>query len=532
MLAGYLTDRPSQMHLILLHGYLLQGTGSNIYVANIAKAWRSQGHAVTVVCQDPGAKHLDFVDQVIASGEKLPSQPPNPGNIRVVVPDIKGLLPVYVFDRYEGYQVKTIPEMTRKECETHIEMTGAVLHGVAKQGASHVLANHALFGPVIAKRALAGTDVPYDVKIHGSAIEYTLVPYPEWLEYAVEGLSDARWVYVGTRYVKNRVLDVFSEHRQALALDSRLHIVSPGMDPDIFKLSKDFGASKENFLENINRMARSNAKGRRHRAVALRAEGDENHRHERLVRAGEAYDQRAVDSDLAGKWPDVRLDEPLILYFGKFLPAKGVGEILLSVPAVLSNHPKARFVFVGFGSYREHLEGMIQGLLHGDRKLFAACARAGDFVEIGNPGDWFRPLGPHERDRITVTGILDHEALSVLLPLASLTIVPSKWPEAFGMVAVEAMAAGVLPLCNDHAGLRDVIETVADISPEIAELMRLDRSQFVAQLPGKIDAALNFLYPNGYADHRHRQKISLKLRRISVENFSWDGIARKLISPD
>jgi len=520
------------MHLILLHGYLLQGTGSNIYVANIAKAWQRQGHAVTVMCQDPGAKSLSFVDQFIGPGEMLPPQPPKPGNIRVVVPDIKGLLPVYVFDRYEGYQVKTIPEMTHIECETHIEITGTVLHRVAKQGASHVLANHALFGPVIAKRALTGTDVPYDVKIHGSAIEYTLVPYPEWMQYAVEGLSGARRLYVGSRYVKNRVLDVFSEHRQALSLDNTLHIVPPGMDPDIFKFSNAFGPSKENFLKNINRMIRSNGKGRCHRAVSLPDDGDENHSHEMLVRAGEEYNQRAVDSDLAEKWPDVHPDEPLILYFGKFLPAKGVGEILLGVPAVLSNHPKVRFVFVGFGSYREHLEGMIQGLLQGDRKLFSACARAGDFVEIENLDDWFRPLAPHERDRITVTGILDHEALSVLLPLASLTIVPSKWPEAFGMVAVEAMAAGVLPLCNDHAGLRDVIETVAAVSQEIADLMRLDRAEFVAQLPGKIHTALNFLYPNGYADHSHRQKISRKLRRISVENFSWDGIARRLINPN
>jgi len=37
---------------VLLHGYLLQGTGSNIYVANIAKAWQNQGHGVSVVCQD------------------------------------------------------------------------------------------------------------------------------------------------------------------------------------------------------------------------------------------------------------------------------------------------------------------------------------------------------------------------------------------------------------------------------------------------------------------------------------------------
>ncbi len=69
------------MHLILLHGYLLSGTGSNIYVANVAKAWKKQGHAVTVVCQDPGARTLPFVDEYIDSGDALPASPPNPGRI-------------------------------------------------------------------------------------------------------------------------------------------------------------------------------------------------------------------------------------------------------------------------------------------------------------------------------------------------------------------------------------------------------------------------------------------------------------------
>ena len=97
------------------------------------------------------------------------------------------------------------------------------------------------------------------------------------------------------------------------------------------------------------------------------------------------------------------------------------------------------------------------------------------------------------------------------------------------MVAVEAMAAGVLPLCNDHAGLRDVIEAVETHDPEIAALMRLDRANFVDQLPIKIESALNFLYPAGFSNHHHRQTIAEKLRRISVEQFSWDGIARQLI---
>lgn len=517
------------MHLILLHGYLLQGTGSNIYVANVAKAWQGQGHAVTVVCQDYKAKSLTFVDHYIGPGEKIPSDPPEPGSLRVIVPDINRLLPVYVFDHYEGFRVKTIPEMTADECETHIEMTAAVLRKVAMQEGSHVLANHALFGPVIARRALTDTGIPYDVKIHGSAVEYTLVPHPEWMPYAVEGLHGARHIFVGTRYVKNRTLEVFASYQKQLALEDKLHIVPPGMDPEIFKLSESYESDMDRFLENVDNMIQENGNGRRTFQNSLSYDGDDRTHHDLLLRAGERYNQRAVDADLLAKWPRIEAHEPIILYFGKFLPAKGVGEVLVTVPTVLSKIPQVHFVFVGFGSYREHLEGMLQGLIQGDSEMFKACARAGEFVEIQHLEDWFRPLTSQESDRITVTGILNHEALGSLLPLASLTIVPSKWPEAFGMVAVEAMAAGVLPLCNDHAGLRDVIETVNAVSPEIADLMRLDRAEFVTQLPEIIHSALNFLYPNGYDEHTHRRMVSRRLRRISVKHFSWDRIAKMLI---
>ena len=216
------------MHLILLHGYLLQGTGSNIYVANIAKAWKNQGHAVTVVCQDPASANLGIVDEFYGPGEDIPSKPPGDDSVRVVVPDIGGLLPVYVFDRYDGYRVKTIPEMSDQECETHIEMTSNILRKVAEQGASLVLANHALFGPIIANRALAGLAVPYDVKVHGSAVEYTLVPHPELMHYAVDGLQNARRIIVGTQYVKNLGRDLFSSSFQT-SVPSAKHFQMPSI---------------------------------------------------------------------------------------------------------------------------------------------------------------------------------------------------------------------------------------------------------------------------------------------------------------
>ena len=43
-----------------------------------------------------------------------------------------------------------------------------------------------------------------------------------------------------------------------------------------------------------------------------------------------------------------------------------------------------------------------------------------------------------------------------LLPLADVTVVPSIFPEAFGMVAAEAAAAGSPPLVARHSGLAEV----------------------------------------------------------------------------
>ena len=61
------------------------------------------------------------------------------------------------------------------------------------------LANHLVMGPVVLARALDG--VPYAVKVHGSALEYTVKPHPErFLPYAREGLAPARAVLVGSRH--------------------------------------------------------------------------------------------------------------------------------------------------------------------------------------------------------------------------------------------------------------------------------------------------------------------------------------------
>ena len=60
-------DEP--MRILLWHGYLLGGTGSNVYTRQLARAWSRAGHDVTVFCQDPAPERYDL------------------GGARVIVPD-------------------------------------------------------------------------------------------------------------------------------------------------------------------------------------------------------------------------------------------------------------------------------------------------------------------------------------------------------------------------------------------------------------------------------------------------------------
>ena len=66
---------------------------------------------------------------------------------------------------------------------------------------------------------------------------------------------------------------------------------------------------------------------------------------------------------------------------------------------------------------------------------------------------------------MVLTGRLEHEELAPLLAASEAQIVPSTFPEAFGMVAVEAAACGALPVVADHSGLGEVRAILADAVP-------------------------------------------------------------------
>ena len=132
------------MRVLLWHGYLLGGTGSNVYTRSLAKAWSRLGHEVVVFCQEP---HPELYDLDGAT---------------VVRPDLGGgPLPVFVLDRYEDLEARYLQDVSREEREAFVERNAAAVR--AELPADFLLVNHVLLGAPVS--AAVGT--AFAVNAHG-----------------------------------------------------------------------------------------------------------------------------------------------------------------------------------------------------------------------------------------------------------------------------------------------------------------------------------------------------------------------------
>src|ERR1044072_1320760 len=198
------------MRVLLFHGYMLRGTGSNIYNVNLAQALARLGHEVHLLCQDR---------EVRLEGVEIHN------------PDIHGLLPVYVKDPYEGFEVKAFPELTEAELDRYIEANVAAVREVAAAagGVDAALANHLVMGPAILARAGVA---PFAAKIHGSALEYTSKTHPRVLPYAREGMEAAAGVLVGSGHTAESLWTALPDVPD---LRDKTRLGPPGVDIEEFR---------------------------------------------------------------------------------------------------------------------------------------------------------------------------------------------------------------------------------------------------------------------------------------------------------
>ena len=411
------------MRILLWHGYLLGGTGSNVYTRQLARAWMQAGHDVTVFSQEPRPDVFDL------------------GGARVVRPDVGGLLPVFVLDRYEGYEVRLVGDCTTAELDGWVEANARAL--AAHLPADVVFCNHVLLGGPVG----AATGARFAVKAHGSELEYAMRGNPALAAWGRDCLGRAEAVFVGSAHIR-RVLEDVCGHIGGV------HEVPPGVDIDEWVPQEREAA-----------------------LAALLAEARRD-----PPNPGNAAERRPDDGNADRLEQFLAGDRPTVVYFGKLMRNKGVHVLLEALRGV-----DARTVIVGFGDDRAELEGLAGG-------------------------------------DVLFTGPLDHRHLAHLLALADACVVPSIFPEAFGMVAAEAAAAGCPPIVARHSGLAEIAAGLAETYPPALRHL----AGFATGDADDLRAKLTELLALGPAD---RDAIREAARRAAVERWSWTSVACRLLEP-
>jgi glycosyltransferase involved in cell wall biosynthesis len=103
-------------------------------------------------------------------------------------------------------------------------------------------------------------------------------------------------------------------------------------------------------------------------------------------------------------------------------------------------------------------------------------------------------------------------------------VVPSIFPEAFGMVAAEAAAAGSPPLVARHSGLAEVAAGLEEeYPPHLRHLVAFANGD-AADLRTKLRELLAL-------PREDRVLLQQAARRTVVERWSWARVARRLLQP-
>jgi glycosyltransferase involved in cell wall biosynthesis len=408
------------MKILLWHGYLLGGTGSNVYTRSLARAWSRLGHDVVVFCQDPD-----------------PSRYAELEGVRVVRPPIDTRLPVFVLDRYADLEPAYLQEMPEAERARFVELNAEAVR--EHMPADFLLVNHVLLGAPVGD----ATGMPFTVKAHGSELEFSMRGNEELAAWARDMLGSAEEVIVGSEHIR----DVLAE---VVGWRERVRIVPPGVDVEEFQPEP--------------------------RTEALRSLIQE------AGRDGSPTSEREPDEGNAERFETLFANEaPTVLYVGKLSEEKGVALLLQALDGL-----EARAVVVGFGPAREELE---------------------------------RTAG----ERVLFTGALEHRHLRHLWPLADVSVTPSIFPEAFGMVAAEAAACGSPPLVARHSGLAAVAEGLeAEYPPELRELASFTRGD-AEDLRRKLERILGL-------PEEEWIELSAGARRAAVKRWSWERVASLLLS--
>ncbi len=173
-------------------------------------------------------------------------------------------------------------------------------------------------------------------------------------------------------------------------------------------------------------------------------------------------------------------EERIILFVGRLVREKGAEVLIEAMPEVLRAHPEAKLVVAG-GGWAGHLTGRAAAL------------------GIGH--------------KVTFAGFVPEEDLPRLYAVAEVAVFPSLY-EPFGIVAIEAMAAGKAVVTSDIGGFREVVK----------------HEETGLQTWANNAGSLAWGIKRVLGDPALAAKLRRSGRKEAIERFGWAGIAKDTIS--
>ncbi|GMR18196.1 MAG: hypothetical protein BMS9Abin33_0602 [Gammaproteobacteria bacterium] len=530
----------------LLHGYHLEGSGSNLWTRYMAQALCRQGETLHLICQEDHPERFDFIAEAYryaADGSVIPllrRDTPYPGRCILHQPELVDILPVYVAYRsLKRSRAVPMVELSDEKIEEYLQINTRVVHKVVEKFNITVLhANHAVLQSVVAERVSKATAIPFAIMPHGSAIEYVVKQDPRFLRLASEAFAAAQAILFVGPEMKQRLIQEFSS---VPGLKGKLRGLNLGVDTDLFKPIQRHLRNEtiQSLLEKLVGVPRGKTPGHWVQLTEKLSANitEKEFKHALLLASPEK--KMVPDEDIVEKLEPVDWEqEKILLFVGRLIANKGLPALIAALPLILEQTPQARLLVVGHGPLREVMEAWLWALGQGEQRLMEKFVRWGSphedtspepfqevlnfFQSLERRGELAQYFGKAKKvlhaDRVLFLGYLEHALLRYLFPCGDVAIFPSVIPEAGPLVFLEALASGCFPIGTYFGGMAASIDSVSEILPQgEGEWMKISArpEETVADLAHKVPVAL------GIGD-RHRQI----LRQVAEERYDWSGIAK------
>ena len=221
---------------------------------------------------------------------------------------------------------------------------------------------------------------------------------------------------------------------------------------------------------------------------------------------------------------------PTLAYVGRLSIDKGVLHLLGAMPRLAELVPGVRLIVVGDGLATDVLAHVVQELRAGrvDVATELVCTHA-DASERGWAQDlvdsWQRDPPPAGMSfEVSFRGRLDEHGVASALREADAAVVPSLVHEAFPLVVLEALAAGVPPLATDAGGLSAVLDEIVPVLGPLGPLLRLPppEQDLAGQLPVRLAQLLQHVRAPSVHD------VPGLCRSLAEERYSWSVVVSQL----